>query len=861
MTRKVTGEARTLRSVFLFITTLSVLVTVAAIAQMTGTRQAHRKTHVELQNAIAPPQTRGRSIQPGQSGHLPVSRAKGSVLGPRVTDPENPLFLPAVTYSSGGGGAHSLATRDLNADGKLDVVVANDYSNSVGVLLGNGDGTFQPAVTYDAGGISPRSVAVADVNGDGKPDLIVANCGNRCAGGGAVAVVAVLLGNGDGTFQSAVAYGSGGDATGSVAVADVNGDGKPDLLAANQCADTGDCGGDGTVSVLLGNGDGTFRTAVAYDSGGNQPLSVAVGDVNADGKADVLMTNYGSNTVSVLLGNGDGTFQPAVIYNPSGGRAVSLAAADVNGDGRLDLLVISDSGGPSGVNGAVGVLLGNGDGTFQAAVPYDSGGWVAEGIAVADVNGDNTLDLVIANNCLDHDNCPDGGGGLGVLLGNGDGTFQAAGSYRSGGYAPYSVAVGNLNADGRPDLLVANFCSSTSCADDGVVGVLLNSIGEIPTTTSLASSLNPSVFGQAVTFTAVVSSSSGTPSGTVHFYDGSTVLGSATLVNRRASLSVSVIAAGAHSITAVYQGTSKFNSSASTPVSQVVDVATTTTSLVSSPNPVALNQPVTYTATVASQYGGTVTGMLRIYDRGVLAAFFILPGPAVYSTVYTVNRAMGAHAITAAFEGDSNNGSSGATLTEYVGVYPVASKTVLTTTGSPSLIGQPVTFTATVTPSNPRDGMIPNGELVTFYDGATTLASVALSGGTAAYTTSSLSAKTHTIKATYVGDSIFKPSTGFVTQVVNKYTTTTTLSSSPNPSQFGQAVTFTAHVTGTGPAPTGKVKFLDGTLAIGSATLSGGVAKITKSNLAVGTHPITAQYLGDAFSAKSTSSVVSQVVQ
>jgi len=121
--------------------------------------------------------------------------------------------------------------------------------------------------------------------------------------------------------------------------------------------------------------------------------------------------------------------------------------------------------------------------------------------------------------------------------------------------------------------------------------------------------------------------------------------------------------------------------------------------------------------------------------------------------------------------------------------------------------------------------------------------------------------KTHTIRATYPGDTVFQSSTGSVSQVVEGYTTTTSLSSSPNPSQFGQAVTFTATLTSAGPQPTGKVKFLDGTLAIGSATLSGGVAKLTKSTLAVGTHPITAQYLGDAVSDKSTSSILNQVVQ
>ncbi|MDQ1388847.1 MAG: hypothetical protein QOF56_2301, partial [Acidobacteriaceae bacterium] len=172
--------------------------------------------------------------------------------------------------------------------------------------------------------------------------------------------------------------------------------------------------------------------------------------------------------------------------------------------------------------------------------------------------------------------------------------------------------------------------------------------------------------------------------------------------------------------------------------------------------------------------------------------------------------------------------------------------------------GQSVTFRATVSSSH---GAIPDGELVTFFDVTTAIGTGSTVSGVATFTTSSLKAKTHTIKATYGGDATFRPSSGTVTQIVNKYTTTTTLTSSLNPSQFGQAVTFTAHVTSSGPAPTGKVKFLDGTLAIGSATLSGGVAKLTKSDLAVGTHSITAHYNGDAASSTSTSAVVNQVVQ
>lgn len=167
----------------------------------------------------------------------------------RATDSNTALFLPAVDYPSGGQFATSVAVADLNGDGKVDVVVANANSNTVGVLLGNGNGTFQPATTYGSGGIFPISAAVADVNGDGKPDVVVANAGVIGCG------VGVLLGNGDGTFQTPLVYCSGGLFADSVAVADVNGDGNPDLLVANLCADqTSDCSGSGEsgVGVMLG---------------------------------------------------------------------------------------------------------------------------------------------------------------------------------------------------------------------------------------------------------------------------------------------------------------------------------------------------------------------------------------------------------------------------------------------------------------------------------------------------------------------------------------------------------------------------------------------------------------------------------
>jgi hypothetical protein len=489
-------------------------------------------------------------------------------------------FAPAVDYGSGSVGALSVAVADVNGDGKPDLLVANGAGN-VGVLLGNGDGTFQMAVTHPSGGYGAYSVAVADVNGDGKPDLIVANeCGDsKCATNG---TVGVLLGNGDGTFQPAATFGAGGYSTFSVAALDVNGDGKPDLLVANGCANQ-NCSGDGVVGVLLGNGDGTFQAAVSYDSGGVYATSIVVADVNGDGKPDLLVGNWcassGCDTdsfVGVLLGKGDGTFQGAVTYDSGGQRTASIAVADVNEDGKLDFIVgntcASGSGCPANTEGSVSVLLGNGDGTFQTAMPYDAGGQGAYSVAVADVSGDGNADIVVAN-CSDGE-CPGGGGGNGaavVLLGNGDGTFQAGVPYSSGGDDASSVAIADVNGDGKPDLLVANQCASSSNCNNGTVGVLIN----IGTTTSLVSSVNPSSFGQSVTFTATVTGHGNRiPTGTVSFYDGTTNVGNSNLNSGGvATLTTSTLAVGTHSMTATYKGDTNFAPSTSPVLYQVVQGA------------------------------------------------------------------------------------------------------------------------------------------------------------------------------------------------------------------------------------------------------------------------------------------------
>jgi Bacterial Ig-like domain (group 3) len=392
----------------------------------------------------------------------------------------------------------------------------------------------------------------------------------------------------------------------------------------------------------------------------------------------------------------------------------------------------------------------------------------------------------------------------------------------------------------------SNYGASTSAP-------LTQTVTILPSSTTLVSSLNPSAYGQSVTFTATVTGTVLTPTGTVTFKDGATTLGTGTLDGSgQATFSTSTLAGGSHSITAVYGGDVFYGGSTSSPLTQTVNQSSDTTSLASSVNPSTFGQSVTFTATVS---GAGATGTVTFKDGATTLGTGTLNGGA-QATFSTSALALGSHSITAEYAGDTNyTGSTSAPLTQTVN--QASTSTTVASSVNPSAQGQLVTLTATVASS----GGTATGT-VTFKDGATTLGTGSLDGGgQATFATAALALGAHSITAEYGGDSNFTASTSpALAQNVVASGSTTTIASSPNPSSFGQPVTFTATVTGSGGTPTGTVTFKDGTTALGTMALSGNQAILVVSTLSGGSHSMTAVYNGDGSYGSSTSAPLTQIV-
>ncbi|HEV2298371.1 MAG TPA: Ig-like domain-containing protein [Candidatus Acidoferrales bacterium] len=403
---------------------------------------------------------------------------------------------------------------------------------------------------------------------------------------------------------------------------------------------------------------------------------------------------------------------------------------------------------------------------------------------------------------------------------------------------------------------------SSGCADFAVDTLNLNDvITKQSTTTAVISSLNPSNFGQSVTFTATVTpATSGTPAGSVTFKNGATVLATKALSGGSATYSTSTLSPGSLSITAVYGGGTNFTGSTSPILTQTVNKdATSTSAIISSLNPSTYGQSVTYSATVTFTFG-TPTGSVTFKD-GTTSLGSATVNSSGVATITTTKTSAGTRSITAVYGGSTDNSSSTSPILTQTVNKDATTTSAVTSSLNPSTYGQSVIYSASVTSAT---GAIPSGA-VAFKDGNATLGNVSLNGaGVATFSTTKTSAGTRSITAVYAGTLNFITSTSpILTQTVNQVATSTSaIISSLDPSTFGQSVSFSVTVTSTTLAiPTGTVTFKNGATTLASFGINtSGVAKYTTTTVPAGTDSITAVYSGNPNFIGSTSPALTQTV-
>jgi hypothetical protein len=765
--------------------------------------------------------------------------------------------IPTPTYCG------SVAVADFNGDGKpdLDLGIASRTiygytTNALLVLLGNGDGTFTATPDVPVVGFV-TSILVADLNGDGKQDLVL----KMEALPDTSPSIQVLLGNGDGTFIVGQTFTPPNAA--SIAVGDFNGDGIPDLAVTNETINT--------VSIYLGNGDGTF-TLNGTETTGSGPFGITTGDFNGDGKLDLAVANAHDGTITVLLGNGDGTFTHAQASSAVGAGVspAAIRAADLNGDGVLDLVVVSTAPPPS-AGGSLTILLGKGDGTFIEAPQSPLMNEAVGAIALGDLNGDGKADLVISNQM----GASITSMGVSVLLGNGDGTFLPGMNIATESGMPNSwqsdIAIADFNADGFADVVWGVETSSMAY-------VLLAQVSQQTATAALNS--------------------------------------------------VSIVGTGPHNVDASYSGDGEYPPSTSSTIAVLAEPEPTTLTLTANPATSYYGQQIVLTAIVSPDIAQNhnATGTVTFTNGSVtLGTVTISDGAATaVATLNVTSLPIGTDSLTATYSGDTNFAISTGSL-QYI-IAPAAPPitftvpnhtfgdppfTVLATSssagaftysvvsGPATISGSAVTLTGagtvvlqasqaasgnyvsstqnatfTIAQEAQTIAFVAPASPVAYASGPIALSATASSGLSVAFSVLSGPATVSgsTLTTTGIGTVVVAANqpgnTNYLAAPVVTYTITVNkgfpaivVAGSPNPVFLKTSVTLTATVSSSAATPTGSITFSDGSTVLGSAPLGSGLASITLSTLPLGANPITAAYSGDGSYNAATSPAFNEAVQ
>jgi hypothetical protein len=623
-------------------------------------------------------------------------------------------------------------------------------------------------------------------------------------------------------------------------------------------------GGATLATVALAGGVATYATAAL--AGGSHTITADYGgDAKHDSASGSLTQDVGvgaSTTALVSLANpsvfgepvtlratvsGTGATPTGTVTFSEGGTSIGSAA--VNGAGQASITISTLSRATHSIVATYG-----GDasfGTSASAALSQQVTRAATTVTLISSSQPATVGSSVTFTATVTANAP----GAGTPAGNvtfregaatlGSGTLDAAGVVTM---TTSTLALGTHTI--RADYAGNTSYNASSSAN------LTQSVGRDGVTLSVSSSANPSTFGANVTFTATVTAAgtSGVPTGNVTFRDAGTALGTGTLdAGGVATFSTSALAGGTHSITVTYAGDTNHIGGGSAALSQVVNVASSTTVLASSSATSVFGQSITLTATVTSSSAGTRTGTVAFTDGGTTLATVAVNAAGI-ATHTTAALGVATHSLSALYSGDASFATSTGALSQVVN--KAATTTALASSSNPSLIATSATFTATVTATAPGAGTA--GGTVTFKDGATTLGTGTLDGsGVATYATSALALGTHSITAAYGGNASFVASTSAaLAQNVNASAATIGMSTAANPSSYGDSVLVTVHVTGTNGAPTGTIVFKDGTATIGNGTLSGtGFATLSTSTLSAGAHTLSAVYSGDTTYATGTGTI------